>query len=521
VFQGGKVERIHSRADAGRLDVHELARGYLADHINNTIAFHAGVWWEYQGRHYRQVSPDYLDGKVRLWLTAQGYNPKPQVISNLLGQLRAVVYVDPEATMPCWLNPCSADPAPNQIISFRNGLLDIGRHLATGDTRLLAHTPRWFSAVSLPYDFDPQAECPRWRASLREWLVDDDQIELLQTWMGYCMTTDNSLQKFLFLLGPTRSGKSSTLTVLTQVLGRQNVAAASFQSLSGEFGLAELVGRQAVTISEIHADRSARNVVQVIKNITGNDPVPVNRKGLPIVSLVLPVRLTIAANQMPRLPDDSGALKARMLLLHYPNSFLGKENLQLANELEAEVAGIATWALQGLSLLRQRGYFLRSVRGEQFLDDMGHLSAPVEQFLSDNCDEAPDQWEATEELYGVWRLWCREEGHEPGSKNVFGSKLKAARPTIRNGQRRVAGGRKVRYYAGVQLNSDGLALLERFGGKPAINDRRRARASHPDSDSLSLSGVRLAELALVVSGGPPDTQAGSATAGRAWDREAR
>ncbi len=490
------MERIPAKVEAGRLDVHELATAYIADHIDKMPAYHAGAWWEYTGKHYRQVTADYLDGRLRIWLTRQGVNPKPQAVSNLMAQVRAIVHVDPVEAMPCWLGEQAGDPAPGQVIAFRNGLLGVSRYLATGDDNLIPHTPRWFSGVCLPYDYDQQADCPRWLECLREWLVDDDQIELLRTWFGYCLTLDNSHQKFMFLIGPTRSGKSSTLNVLANVLGRQNVAAATFQSLSTDFGLAEMVGKQAVTISEVHADRSAKGVVQTLKNLTGGDPVPVNRKGLPIVSLTLPIRVTVAANQMPRLPDDSNALKARMLLLHYPNSFLGREDHGLGGELEAEVGGIANWALEGLRLLRQKGRFVQAERGKEMLEDFGNLSAPVEQFLDDYCDEGPDCWEATEYLYDAWGAWCFDEGHESGSKNVFGTKLKAARPGVRNGQRRTAKGGKVRYYAGVQLNDDGLLLLKKRLTDGVLKERNAARASQAVSGCLGPKGVRLVDLAL-------------------------
>jgi len=493
------VERIPFAVEAGRLDVHELARAYLADNLAASPAYHAGQWWEYRGTHYRPVSPEYLDGRLRLWLTGQGVGPKPQAVSNLMAQIRAVVHVDPDAAMPGWVNADAHSPEPGRVIAFRNGLLDVERFLA-GDSGLIPHMANWFSAVCLPYAFDPAADCPRWRRCLGEWLVEDDQIELLQSWFGYNLATDNSLQKFMFLLGPPRSGKSTTLNVLTQVLGRQNVAASTFQSLAGEFGLANLVGKQALTISEIHADRSAKGVVQVIKNITGNDPVPVNRKGLPIVSLTLPVRITVAANQLPRLPDDSNALAARMLLLHYPNTYLGKEDHGIAEALAAEIPGIANWALAGLRRLRQTGRFTQPDRGKECLDDFGNLSSPVEQFLADCCEEGPAAWEATEHLHDAWIAWCVGEGHEPGSRNVFGSKLKAARPEIRNGQRRTPAGRKIRYYAGVQLTAEGIAVLERRLGRPAIKHRNEARATQAVSGCPRQLAGPLSGFAVAVSG---------------------
>jgi putative DNA primase/helicase len=63
----------------------------------------------------------------------------------------------------------------------------------------------------------------------------------------------------------------------------------------------------------------------------------------------------IATNELPRLSDASGALASRMIILNTPESFYGRENHDLTDDLMEELPGIFNWALDGLDRLRGQG----------------------------------------------------------------------------------------------------------------------------------------------------------------------
>jgi hypothetical protein len=66
---------------------------------------------------------------------------------------------------------------------------------------------------------DPTAECPLWKKFL-ETIFDGDKdlIAFLQRFGGYCLTGDTREQKFLFLYGTGRNGKTTFLEILSGVL---------------------------------------------------------------------------------------------------------------------------------------------------------------------------------------------------------------------------------------------------------------------------------------------------------------
>ena len=127
-----------------------------------------------------------------------------------------------------------------------------------------AHTPRWFSPNCLPHQFDPNAACPNWLSFLHEVFDgDEERIAALQQWFGYNLIADNRHHKMALLIGPPRSGKGTTMAVLSAMLGKHNIANSSLASLGGRFGLEPLVGRLAALIDEGHLGKVQRHLVDL------------------------------------------------------------------------------------------------------------------------------------------------------------------------------------------------------------------------------------------------------------------
>ena len=140
------------------------------------------------------------------------------------------------------------DREPRNIISFRNGLLDLDRYLRGDANPLLPHTPAWYSLTCLPHDYSPEAKCPQWLNFLDEVFEgDEERIHFLRQWFGYCLSAETTQEKFVILKGPPRCGKSTIATLLGLVVGSHNVGTPLLRSLGGEFGLHGLVGKMVAT----------------------------------------------------------------------------------------------------------------------------------------------------------------------------------------------------------------------------------------------------------------------------------
>jgi putative DNA primase/helicase len=439
----------------------ETARRYReAD--GGTLVHHLGEWRRWDGRKYACQSDPNIRAGVWRWLEecqqeSKGvvvpYRPSTTAVNGVLDALRAVANVPSSLEMPCWLDERD-HPAPEDIIAFANGLLDLDRFLKTGEARLLSHTPRWFSDNCLPHDFVPGAQCPAWIDFLDQvFEADEERIRALAQWFGYNMTADISLHKFALLIGPPRSGKGTTLRVLTHLLGTANVANPTFTSLGGRFGLAPLVNKLAALVGEGHLGRQsdAVAILERLKSISGGDLQNVDRKGkAELANVQIKARFTIGVNELPRFPDASAALRSRLLVIPFDVSFEGKEDFGLGERLLSENSGITNWALDGLLDLRRSGRLFQPRAGMAILDDFARLSSPVRAFLEDCCQVGPGFEVRSDVLREEWEQWCQRHGHEPGGDSKFGASLRAADPRIERIRRREEG-RQPYFYKGVRL----------------------------------------------------------------------
>lgn len=449
-----------------------LAEHYLAARRTSTQALtlrrYREEWWVFEHGGYRCLPEevalvDIYQHIDRLWTPVRDDSGEPtgeyrriiarsasvSEVAKAIPACGAIV----DGDMPQWLDH-RISPRPADVVAFRNGLLDT-EAWCKGDAPLLPLTPKWFGGLACPYDFDPEATCPNWLAFLGQVFSDDQaSIALLQEWFGLNLIPDNRHEKLMLAVGPPRSGKGTTLEMLGAMLGEGQTATTSFTKLSSRFGLAPLVGKLASILPDAHIGSStdAKSALEVLKSITGNDPQAIDRKGideLPRVRLFC--RFSIAVNELPKLPDEAGAMKTRLLLLHFSNSFAGQEDTTLKTRLKAEAPGVAVWALQGLKRLRDQGRFTLPPRSAAMIDAFEKIVSPVLGFLDDCCEvTGGDMWIDKNQLYSAWEAWSKERGSDPGNKADFGQALINANRGI-SAAKRGPRGQQFPVYMGVRL----------------------------------------------------------------------
>ena len=431
-----------------------------------TLIHHQSNWHHWTGNRYEVVAEDDIKARLWKWLAkckcwkqdkVVAFQPSRSIVSGVIDALKAVSNHSSGVEAPCWITTGPAD-----VIAFDNGLLDVEELLSSGKQDVLSHTPNWFSPNCLPHKFDPKATCPRWLEFLNQ-VFDGDQerIQTLQQWFGYNLTTDNRQHKLALLIGPPRSGKGTTMAVMSAMLGRYNVANTSLAALGGRFGLEPLIGKQAALIDEGHLGKfsDTSQILERLKAISGGSEQTVDRKGIAALSSVaLKVRFTLAVNELPRLSDSSAAMRSRLLLIPFFNTYEGREDFGLLDRLLTEIPGITNWALAGLRKLREAGRFQNPAVGEKILRDFVYLSSPVKAFLDECCEVDCQAGVCRKDLQLAWQFWCEENGHMPGSKADFGRKLRAVVPRIDDERRRINGGREW-WYVGVTLTPEARTVI--------------------------------------------------------------
>jgi P4 family phage/plasmid primase-like protien len=422
------------------------------------------TWYGYAGYKYSPIKEEAFRRPIYGWshdklLSKPGKDAlhplkaDNAMLANVTGAITSEVLVD-SRHMPCWINGATG-PDPANLVVFSNGILDVGAYLNGDAEPLLDSTPDLFTTAALPLAFDPTATCSAWLSFLNSSLGDEvTKIDLLQEWIGYCLTSDTSYQKMMYFRGPPCSGKSLILDVLGHIMGPEQTACPSFADLTEGFAKSALMGKLVCLVGDARTPKygDANRGLEILLNITGNDSVMINRKFKDYLEgVALTCRITIASNEMLDVPDHAGAMIRRLNFIEFNRSFAHAPDYQLPLKLKAEAQGIVLWALEGLRRLRSQGCFTVPDSSKVALMEWRIGSSPTAGFLEECVDQGEQKYEVTKkELYDAWTSWSTERRIIQVTTTKFFERIKANCPSgISDTYER--GGQKFSIFRGLRL----------------------------------------------------------------------
>jgi putative DNA primase/helicase len=387
------------------------------------------LWFQWCGTHYRRLSVEDVRDELYDMLADAQYadargNPLPwkpteNKLNQVIDAMRGLTKVPAEAQPPCWID---GSHDSRTVIPCANGLLRIS------DRKLMTFNAAYFNLFAVPYRFDSEADYPRWRRFLTEVFGDDvESIELLQDWFYYVLTVRTDLHKMLLWVGPKRGGKGTVARILKELIGADAYAGLSAETVGRQFGLQGAIHKSlGVFPDEDQVDRtSGKRLVAFIKNVTGEDDVAVDIKMKEPWNGRLPLRFMYQSNQMPVLPDASGAVFSRLLVLQTTTTFLGKEDVGLEQALTQELPGILNWALD--ARLAKGGRFVQPSSSADLLGEVDNYSNPVREFLVERTKFGPGEQVPAKRLYAAFDAWRHSNGlTSHGDSRWFGRSLRAA-----------------------------------------------------------------------------------------------
>lgn len=463
-----------------------IAERWLRDELTRggevCIRQYHGQWMEYKDGVYQELEEAVLRGRLYSYLKGKFCSKE-----NLKGEITVVPFKPSRAKVndifdalnqwcpimhdpPSWLDE-RAEPCPSDLVVFKNGMLDV-RAYCRGEVVMYPTTPTYFNMCRLAHDLNLDQSCDVWLTFLHDITNGDQQIvDLLGEWFGYNLTPDMSQERLLMIIGRPRSGKGTILSALQAMLGAQYCATATFASMSSSFGLQPLVGKLSAVIGDarIPERREAEIGLEKLLQITGGDPVTVNRKHLPELPIVhLSARFTIAGNEIPQLIDHSRALEARTSLICLPNSYVGKEDRDLKPRIvsEARSGALVPWALEGLRRLRANGTFTVPASSEMLAARFRASVSPLTEFIADYCHvfSATDlaarkhasksvvYCESKDLVYEAYCRWNENRGaNHPMLKTSFTSAMQRELPTVDTVQI-MHDHKRFRAFVGLRLN---------------------------------------------------------------------
>lgn len=339
--------------------------------------------------------------------------------------------------------------ASRDYITVANGILDVERGV------LEKHSPDWFSFHSLPMVYREDAECPEFLRFLNDvWENDDELIESLRLWMGYCLLTSCNLEKFAVFKGASRAGKSTLAAVIESIVGRENTASTSLSLIGSDFGLQNLMGKKLCVFQD--AERASLDRMGVaterIKSLASNEPIGINRKGQTVVFQRMGVKIAFVCNRLPNFLNDESALTNRMIVFPFWKSFAGREDHNLKERLLHEVEGIFNWALVGARRLLRGEKLFTARKGLEEMDSILQQLDSVQGFVAE-CIETTGMDHnviTNEDAWRAYKDWCKESNRAMKSKQRVFMEL-AAHPRLLSARFR---DKVARGYRGVKIKTD-------------------------------------------------------------------
>ena len=299
----------------------------------------------------------------------------------------------------------------------------------------------------------PGGECPHWRRFLHEVTGGDrDYQNYLQRLVGYSLTGTCEEEIFVFLYGPSNTGKSKFVETIRLLHGDYGASAPmdAFTQCLGQrhpTDLAGFVGKRLVTAAETEEGR--RWDQQRLTMLTGRDRIPARFMRGDFFEYTPQFLLLFHGNFRPKLSEASDAMRRRMQLL----PFMNKPEVidrKLLDKFRAELGGIMVWAIEGAVLWRQHGLRPPKIVTEA-TDLYFELENTMGEWLEERCVLGnPDDRELGRALYDDFFVWMklRGESYVPADRQ-FRTRLEMV-----PGVKRAASRKQGRAFTGIRFRSD-------------------------------------------------------------------
>lgn len=454
-------------------DPHRLARmnleAYAKAHGGGALLFWKDEWygWKPARGKYRKIPEGELRAKLAQAIESEfdriaeyrralgeteavSQKVTNSLLANVLTATASLCYVPGSVELLTWLSIDRKDSGQRRtLIAMKNGLIDLDALLREdSENAVIPHSPSWFSTVCLPYDFNADAECPKWIELIEKSLdYDLQRINLIQEFVGYLLLPDTSYQKLLCLEGEGSNGKSVFMAGVSAIIGRENCTFLSLEDFADQFAMAETLGKLANIAADVpsYVDSAME---ATIKRFASGDMMSLNRKNLSRVSAKPTARLIMSWNTRPKFKDRSMGLWRRMLLVPFNRVVSEREKILGMDSAEfwqdaGELSGMFNWALQGLLRLRRNRRFSESDTSKKAINEYQNEANPAREFLTDYVAESSLSQIASDDLYRIYSRWCKEGDYHKLDARQFGKEVKRIFP---KSERVKGGNRESRQY---------------------------------------------------------------------------
>ena len=384
--------------DTHRSDIGNAER--LVYHFGNIIrwANDKRLWFIWDGKRWREDDTIKIISlaKESVRLAAGRVNEVPEYkvkdyLSNIssahsLPRLRAAIELAKDPKLGISIKGLDVFDQDPYLLNFDNGTLD----LQTLEIR--PHTKEDFITKLVHFNYNPDALCPRFDQFMREIFLDDEElIQWVQKFIGYCLTGDGREHRIFFAWGKGRNGKTILFAFFLQTFEEygQKGSPTLLDAKKGERSdLADAVlnGWRFLVVSEV--SDSQKLAEGLVKEITGEKQVKARKHYQEHKQVKNPPHLIIYGNSRPKVKGRDLGIWSRIALVPFEAEFTdekGNRDKFLDKKLALEIEGFIVFCVQGAHQWLKEGLSPDPDKVKIAVDKYKRETDTLLSFLDEKC----------------------------------------------------------------------------------------------------------------------------------------
>ncbi len=314
-----------------------------------------------------------------------------------------------------------------KMIVLQNGILDM-----EGEKPILKpFSKEYYSRNRIDLPWDENATCDEFIDILRRMIPDEEDITLLQKYLGQCLLGRNVTQTFLMIQGNAGTGKSMIANLFREIIGKNNCAELRMKHIGEKFEFQNYIGKTLLFGNDVKSDSLALPNAEYIKKLVGGESIDAEIKyGTEMAKLHGEFNIIITSNSKQRVPSDSDkeAWRRRMIII----CFKGKKPEKVIPHFHKELlekygSGILRWAVDGLRMLlndvKVYGSIQLTHRQQQMVAGLLDESESVELYNINCLEEVKGVSVGSTELLADYKKYCNSLGWTPVDDRSFYTKI--------------------------------------------------------------------------------------------------
>lgn len=298
------------------------------------------------------------------------------------------------------------------VINCRNGEVWFDEN---GETTFKPHRADSYLRYCLNADYNPYAKAPKFTQALLDiFSKSSDPEDMARHFMelaGYVCQPWRKLAIIVLLHGGGSNGKSSLMSVINRVLGRNMVMAARINELGKDkFKIGALDGKLLLCDDDVsmnvRLDDGFLKTISEDKLLTGEQKY---KDSFEFICRTVPIML---ANDYPLISDLTEGFRRRMMVIPFARKFTKQERkLGLFDQIwNEEASGILNQVIAGFSALKKRERFEEPEDCLKAKNTWISRSNILTTFIAEVCEVEAKNKQPLSEFYAEFCAYCERTG---------------------------------------------------------------------------------------------------------------